>query len=88
MTVIIFQRMEVHLYPEKWMVHYFIHLAQNMMCIIHFFFLRKIITVVPYHLIFNTLKIPKITFDVNVANSIAIEVVNGVHFFCTSRLVD
>ena len=40
--------------------------------------LKKIATVITYHLILNALKLPKIQFDVNVSNGVAIDVANDV----------
>ena len=39
---------------------------------------RKIITVIPYHLIFNALKMLQSTSAVNIANGVAIDVANSV----------
>ena len=43
---------------------------------------RKIIAVIPYHLIFNAIKTSKIQFDVNFANRVAIDVANDVLQVC------
>ena len=40
--------------------------------------LRKIITVIPYHLIFNAMKMSTVQLDVNVANGVATDVANDV----------
>ena len=39
---------------------------------------RKIMTVIPYHLILNAIQTPKSQFDVNVANGVSIDVLNDV----------
>ena len=74
--------MEVYIYLEKWTVHRIMFVANDVMCTVHFFGayrqLWKIITVIPYHLIFHALKMLQSTSAVNVANCVAIDFANNV----------
>ena len=49
------------------------------------FFHRKVITGISYYLILDAIKMPKIQFEVNASNGIAIDVANDA---CSFGLVD